>query len=83
MKRTTIDHLAVKTFDQRFRHELEVGYEIAQRVAQGILNLATEVFGLYRVVTSDSELRSGQVRRVIVASTAVHRQYWTGKIWSQ
>ena len=37
MTRTTIDRLTVKTLDQRFRRELETGFEIAPRVAQGIL----------------------------------------------
>jgi hypothetical protein len=72
MTRTTIDRLAVKTLDQRFRHELETGFEIAPRVAQGILNLAKEVFGLDSGATKHFRLRPGQVRQVIAASTACH-----------
>ena len=46
MVRTIIERLAVKTLDQRFRHELEIGFEIAARVSQGILELVKEVFSL-------------------------------------
>ena len=46
MSRTAIDRLAVKTLDQRFRYELETGFEMAPRVAQGILEAAKDVFSL-------------------------------------
>ena len=46
MERTAIDRLAVKTLDQRFRRELETGFEVAPRISQGILDLAKEVFSL-------------------------------------
>ena len=46
MVRTIIERLAVKTLDQRFRHELEIGFEIAPRVSQGVLELVKEVFSL-------------------------------------
>ena len=46
MERTAIDRLAVKTLDQRFRRELETGFEIAPRISQGVLDLAKEVFSL-------------------------------------
>jgi hypothetical protein len=72
MTRTTIDRLAVKTLDQRFQHELETGFEIAPRVAQGILNLAKEVFGLDSGAANDYQLRPGQIRQVVAASSAVH-----------
>lgn len=72
MTRTTIDRLTVKTLDQRFRRELETGFEIAPRVAQGILNLAKEIFGLDSGATNHFWLRPGQVRQVIAASTAFH-----------
>jgi transcription initiation factor IIE alpha subunit len=72
MTRTTIDRLAVKTLDQRFQHELETGFEIAPRVAQGILNLAKEVFGLDSGATNHYQLRPGQIRQVVAASNAVH-----------
>jgi len=72
MTRTTIDRLAVKTLDQRFQHELETGFEIAPRVAQGILNLAKEIFGLDNGATNAYQLRPGQIRQVVAASNAVH-----------
>lgn len=72
MTQTTIDRLAVKTLDQRFQHELESGFEIAPRVAQGILNLAKEVFGLDSGAANDYQLRPGQIRQVVAASSAVH-----------
>ena len=72
MTRTTIDRLAVKTLDQRFRQELETGFEIAPRVAQGILNMAKEVFGLDNGATNHSRLRPGQIRQVVAASNALH-----------
>ena len=62
MTRTTIDRLTVKTLDQRFRRELETGFEIAPRVAQGILNLAKEVFGLDSGAANHFRLRPGQIR---------------------
>ena len=71
MTRTTIDRLAVKTLDQRFRHELESGFEIAPRVAQGILNMAKEVFGHDSNTTNHSRLRPGQIRQVVAASNAL------------
>jgi hypothetical protein len=73
MVRTAIDRLAVKTLDQRFRHDLETGFEMAPRVAQGILELAKEVFSLGAVSTDGTgRLRPGQIRQVIAASGAPH-----------
>jgi hypothetical protein len=72
MTRTTIDRLTVKTLDQRFQRELETGFEIAPRIAQGILNLAKEIFGLDSGATNHFRLRPGQIRQVIAASTAFH-----------
>lgn len=73
MVRTAIDRLAVKTLDQRFRHDLETGFEMAPRVAQGILELAKEVFSLDAVSTDGSgRLRPGQIRQVIAAAGAPH-----------
>lgn len=72
MTRTTVDRLTVKTLDQRFRRELETGFEFAPRVAQGILNLAKEVFGLDNGATHHFRLRPGQICQVIAASTAFH-----------
>ena len=73
MTRTTIDRLAVKTLDQRFRHELETGFEIAPRVSQGVLDLAKEVFSLDAVSADGSgRLRPGQIRQVIAAAGAPH-----------
>jgi hypothetical protein len=72
MTRTTIERLAAKTLDQRFQHELETGIEIAPRVAQGILNLAKEVFGLDSSATNHDQLRPGQIRQVVATSNAVH-----------
>ncbi|NBD34443.1 MAG: DUF1670 domain-containing protein [Chloroflexi bacterium] len=73
MSRTTLDRLAVKTLDQRFRHELETGFEMAPRVAQGILETAKHVFNLDAVSgTQNSRLRPGQIRQVIAAAEAPH-----------
>jgi len=73
MSRTTIDRLAVKTLDQRFRYELETGFEMAPRVAQGILETAKHVFNLDAVSgTQNSRLRPGQIRQVIAAAEAPH-----------
>ena len=73
MVRTAIDRLAVKTLDQRFRRELETGFEIAPRVSQGILDLAKEVFSLDAVsVDGSGRLRPGQIRQVIAAADAPH-----------
>jgi DNA-binding Lrp family transcriptional regulator len=73
MARTMIDRLAVKTLDQRFRYELETGFEIAPRVARGILEAAKEVFGL-DAVSGDrpGRLRPGQIRQIIAAAGAPH-----------
>ncbi len=73
MVRTAIDRLAVKTLDQRFRRDLETGFEVAPRVAQGILELAKEVFSL-DAVSGDGRgrLRPGQIRQVIAAAGAPH-----------
>ena len=73
MTRTVIDRLAVKTLDQRFRHELETGFEIAPRVSQGVLDLAKEVFSLDAASADGSgRLRPGQIRQVIAAAGAPH-----------
>jgi hypothetical protein len=73
MVRTILDRLAVKTLDQRFRYELETGFELAPRVAQGILEVAQEVFGLDAVSTNKSgRLRPGQIRQVIAAADMPH-----------
>jgi DNA-binding CsgD family transcriptional regulator len=73
MVRTAIDRLAVKTLEHRFRYELETGFELAPRVARGILELAKEVFGL-DAVSGDQpgRLRPGQIRQVIAAAGASH-----------
>jgi DNA-binding Lrp family transcriptional regulator len=69
MEHSTIDRLAVKTLDQRFRRELESGFEMAPRVSQGILDLAKEVFSLDAVSTDGAgRLRPGQIRQVIAAA---------------
>ena len=73
MVQTTIDRLKVKTLDQQFRYELEMGYEIAPRISQGILDLAKEIFSLDTVSSDgDSRLRLGQIRQVIAAAHAPH-----------
>lgn len=73
MGRSTIDRLAVKTLDQRFRRELETGFEMAPRISQGILDLAREVFSLDAVSTDGTgRLRPGQIRQVIAAAGAPH-----------
>jgi len=73
MSRTAIDRLAVKTLDQRFRYELETGFEMAPRVAQGILETAKNVFNLDAVSgAQNSRLRPGQIRQVIAAAGAPH-----------
>jgi len=74
MERTAIDRLAVKTLDQRFRCELETGFEMAPRISQGILDLAKEVFRLDAVSSANGSgyLRPGQIRQVIAASSAPH-----------
>lgn len=73
MERSTIDRLAVKTLDQRFRRELETEFEMAPRISQGILDLAKEVFSLDAVSTDRAgRLRPGQIRQVIAAADAPH-----------
>jgi hypothetical protein len=42
----TIDRLWVKTLEQRFRFELETGFELAPRLAQGILDVGKGIFSL-------------------------------------
>lgn len=73
MTRSAIDRLAVKTLDQRFRYELENGFELAPRVSQVILEVAKEVFQL-EAVSGDqaSRLRPGQIRQVIAAAGVAH-----------
>lgn len=73
MSHTTIDRLAVKTLDQRFRYELETGFEMAPRVAQGVLEVAKDVFNLDAVARDPAgRLRPGQIRQVIAAAGAPH-----------
>jgi hypothetical protein len=73
MVRTTIDRLEIKTLDQRFRYELETGFEVAPRISQGILDLAKEIFSLDTVLPDrDGRLRPGQIRQVIAAAHAPH-----------
>lgn len=73
MSRTAVDRLGVKTLDQRFRYELERGFEMAPRVAQGVLETAKEVFGLNGVPRERGHrLRPGQIRQVIAAADAPH-----------
>lgn len=73
MSRTAIDRLAVKTLDQHFRYELETGFEMAPRVAQGVLEAAKNIFNLDTVSGNQSgRLRPGQIRQVIAASGAPH-----------
>jgi hypothetical protein len=69
MAPSVIDRLALKTLDQRFRHELETGFELAPRVSQGILQLAQEVFGLNQAPASQTErLRPGRIRQIITTA---------------
>ena len=64
MSRTAIDRLAVKTLDQRFRYELETGFEMAPRVAQGVLDAAKNIFHLNAVSSNQNgRLRPGQEHR--------------------
>lgn len=73
MSRTAIDRLAVKTLDQRFRYELETGFEMAPRIAQGILEAAKDVFNLDAVSgDQNGRLRPGQIRQVIAGAGAPH-----------
>ncbi len=73
MVRTAIERLEVKTLDQRFRYELEMGYEIAPRISQGILDLVKEIFNLDTASSDgDGRLRLGQTRQVIAAAGAPH-----------
>jgi DNA-binding Lrp family transcriptional regulator len=73
MSRTGTDRLAVKTLDQRFRYELETGFEMAPRVAQGVLEVAKDVFSLNGHSGDQSRrLRPGQIRQVIAAVDAPH-----------
>lgn len=73
MSHSATDRLAVKTLDQRFQYELETGFDMAPRVAQGILEVAKEIFHLDAVSGSqDSCLRPGQIRQVIAAAGAPH-----------
>lgn len=73
MSRTEMDRLAVKTLEQRFRHELEAGFEMAPRIAQGVLEAAKEIFNLDAVSGHQpGRLRPGQVRQVIAAAEAPH-----------
>jgi len=66
MLRSTIDRLEVKTLEQRFRYELETGFEVAPRISKGILDLAKEVFRLDTVSSDgDRRLRPGQTRQVL------------------
>lgn len=73
MSRTAVDRLATKTLDQQFRYELENGFEMAPRIAQGILEVAKDVFNLDAVSgDSSNRLRPGQIRQVVVAARAPH-----------
>jgi hypothetical protein len=84
MVRTTIDRLAVKTLDQRFKHELETGFELAPRVSQGILELAKEVYCLDTASAVGTELfRPGRIRQVIAATGAPHGRPLPKRRWSR
>ena len=73
MTRTALDRLAVKTLDQRFRYELETGFEMAPRVAQGVIEAAKNIFNLDTVSgNQNGRLRPGQIRQVIVVAGAPH-----------
>ena len=73
MSRTIYDRLAVKTPDQRFRYELETGFEMAPKVAQGVLELAKSVFDSNGAHGKQNDrLRPGQIRQIIAASGAPH-----------
>jgi biotin operon repressor len=73
MVRTTIDRLGVKTLEQRFRFELETGFELAPRIAQGILDVAKGIFSLDGASASQStRQRLGQIRQVIASAKAPH-----------
>jgi DNA-binding CsgD family transcriptional regulator len=73
MVRTTVDRLGVKTLEQRFRYELETGFELAPRIAQGILDVAKGIFSLDGASASrSSPQRLGQIRQVIASAEAPH-----------
>lgn len=73
MSSNSNDRLAAKTLDQRFRHELETGFEMAPRVAQGVLEVAKNTFSLDAVSSKhNGRLRPGQIRQVIAATGAPH-----------
>lgn len=73
MSRTIYDRLAVKTPDQRFRYELETGFELAPKVAEGVLELAKSIFDSNSAHgTQNDRLRPGQIRQIIAASGAPH-----------
>ena len=73
MVRTTVDRLGVKTLEQRFRYELETGFELAPRIAQGILDVAKGIFNLDGASASQStRQRLGQIRQVIASAEAPH-----------
>jgi len=73
MSHSATDRLAVKTLDQRFQYELKTGFDMAPRVAQGILEVAKDIFHLDAVSGGqDSCLRPGQIRQVIAAAGAPH-----------
>lgn len=70
---TAINRLAIKTLDQRFRHEFESEFEMAPRVEQGILELAKEVFSLDNVSGDRyGQIRLGQTLQVVAAAGAPH-----------
>jgi hypothetical protein len=55
--------LAVKTLGQRFRYELETGFEMATPVAQGVLEVIRDMFSLNGLSSDGSHrLRPGQSR---------------------
>jgi DNA-binding Lrp family transcriptional regulator len=71
MSRRAVDRLAVKTLDQQFRYELREEFEMAPRVAQGVLEIAKDIFSLDGVSRDNSHrLRPGQIRQVIAAADA-------------
>lgn len=73
MSHSATDRLAVKTLDQRFQYELKTGFDMAPRVAQGILEVAKDIFHLDAVSGGqDSCMRPGQIRQVIAAAGAPH-----------
>lgn len=73
MEKAANNRLAIKTLEQRFRHELESGFEFAPRIAQGVLDTAKEIFHLNTVpLERHHRLRPGQIRQILAVAEAPH-----------